>query len=316
MLKKRNTKELVGAEDHTEPNEPAKEPKRKPKKEKAKTGERKPHKAMKDVLRSKGFAGALCILAGIVVAFVISPLIQARVSRTTQVVVLAKDAAAGTIITADMLTTQERGTVNLPGDVIQSPREAEGKYLAVSGTSGDILTSGRLTDHLTSDDPELSSLPEGKLAMSAALVSLEQNVSGKLRAGDVIQIFAVEENQETAGKYTSQAVPEFQRVSVLSATNSAAQNIVTGDQTPDVDRQAVTVVLAVNVEQATVLAGLGHSSTLYAALVVRGDSIAVEAALQQQEDYFAQRRTEDPPAINPDSPDLPVNEIGEEDDGV
>lgn len=310
---------MVGAGEHTEPNEPAQE-KKKQKKERAQTGERKPRKAMKDVLRSKGFAGALCIFAGIVVTFVISPLIQARVSRTTQVVVLAQDVAAGTKITADLLTTQERGTVNLPGDVIQSSKEAEGKYLAVSGTSGDILTASRLTNQIASDDPELISLPEGKLAMSAALASLEQSVSGKLRAGDVIQIFAVEENQDSVGKYTSQAVPELQRVSVLSVTNSAAQNVVIGDQTPDVDRQAVTVILAVNVEQATVLAGLGHSATLYGALVTRGDSAAIATALQQQEDYFAQRRTDTPPsesaAASPGSPEIPENNINEEDDGV
>lgn len=281
--KKKSTKDLVGTAPSTVSTEVA------PKKEKkAKAGQKdqQSRKAVKDIVRSKGFAGAACIAAGLICVFVISPLLQAKASQTTDVLTLTQNVSVGTKITEDMLRIEERGRINLPGDVLRDNTDAVGKYVSVAGTLGDILTATRVSDSVISDDPELVMLPADRLAMSASLASLEQSVSGKIRAGDVIQIFAVEEAQDNVGKYASRAVPELQRVEVLSVTNSAAQNIITGDQTPDVDRQVATVVLSVNVEQATILAGLDHSATLHAALVTRGDAVVKDVALQQQETYF------------------------------
>lgn len=286
LPKKKSTKEIVGSA-HPGEDTPQKE-KKKPKKAKAEATERKPRPPMKDIVRSKGFAGATCIIAGLICAFVISPLLQTKASKTTEVLTLTQDVSVGTKITEDMLKMEERGKLNLPANVLRSVTDAIGKYVSVAGTLGDVLTSYRISDSVISDDPELVALPVGKLAISASLASLEQSVSGKLRAGDIIQLFAVEEAQDNVGRYASRAVPELQRVEVLSVTNISAQNIVTGDQTPDTDRQVATIVLAVNVDQANILAGLAHSATLHAALVTRGDAKSSAAALQQQEDYFTE----------------------------
>jgi Flp pilus assembly protein CpaB len=311
-LKRKSTQELVGMEGPEGSGRPPKE--RKKKKERTQTGEARARIALPDLVRSRAFAGVSCILAGLLAAFVVSPLLQARVARTERVVVLARETAAGTVLTADLLTVQERGAINLPGDVLRTPGEAEGRYLAVAGAHGDILTASRLADRPPSDDPALAALPEGKLAMSAALLSLEQSVSGKLRAGDVIQLFAVEEDRDAAGGFLGRAVPEIQRMLVLCVTNSAGGDVATGDLTPDADRQAVTAILAVNAEQAAVLAGLSHSATLHAALVTRGDNTAAEAALSQQEDYFTHRR-EDTQA-DTDSLEPPQDGISEGGDGA
>lgn len=289
MLGKKSTKDIVrsGASGGPEAvgRESGKKPDRK-KKEPDPGREARERPAILDIVKSKPFLGGVCILLGLLVAFVAVPLLQARTARTVPVVVLSQAVPAGAQITGEMLSIQERGMVNLPGGVLSEKEEAAGMYLAVAGMPGDILTAGRLVDEVPSDDPELVRLPAGKLAMSAALESLEQSVSGKLRAGDIIQIFSVREDSADVGGYVSAAVPELQRVEVLSVTNSGAQDIVTGDQTADMDRQLATVVLAVNAEQAAVLAGLDHTATLHAALVTRGDAAAKQAALQQQEDYF------------------------------
>lgn len=304
FLNKKSTREMVGSgvKGPTDELPPEGKGKKREKKVKPERSEQKPHKALKDVVRSRGFAGAVCVFAGLLLAFAVMPFLEAQASKTTTVLTLAQDVTVGTQITEDMTRLEERGKINLPTDVLFDIREAVGKYVTVAGKLGDILTADRLANEVVSDDPELVALPLGKLAISASLLSLEQSVSGKLRADDVIQIFAVEEAQDNVGKYTSRAVPELQRVEVLSVTNSAAQNVITGDQTPDQDRQVATVVLAVNVDQATILAGLDHSATLHAALVTRGDTAMKETALAQQEKYFEEKKQD---ATIPDEPIQP-----------
>lgn len=308
LLKKKSTREMVGFGEPAPQEEASPESKKRPKKEKTPKKEGKPHKSMKEVVRSRGFAGGICVVAGLLVWLIGVPLLQQANAATIQVVTLAQDVSAGTKITMEDLVVEERGRINLPFGAFDDTSAAVGKYISVAGKAGDILTADRVTDEILSDDPELVTLPAGKLAISASLATLQQSVSGKLRAGDVIQVFAVEESQETAGKYVGYAVPELQRVEVLSVTNSAAQNVVTGDRTPDMDRQAATVILAVNVDQAAVVAELGYSATLYAALVTRGDADVKEAALKQQDDYFTQKMEPAIPA-DPAQYDVP-HEVG------
>lgn len=281
-------------------------------------GEKEPVKtrqipiALAAMVRSRGFAGGLCILAGLLVAFVFTPMLQARASRTTPVLVLTQNVPVGTQVTAEMLAVEERGILNLPIGVLAEKEAAQGRFMAVAGAAGDILTAGRLTDQVVSDDPELLMLPEGKLAMSASFAALAQSVSGKLRSGDIIQIFSVEEAADQVGSYISQAVPELQRVEVLGATNSNAQDIVVGDQTPDIDRQVTTLILSVDGRQAAVLARLDSTATLYAALVTRGDPVIKEAALLQQQTLLAALEE---PVLPPDGEDTSIPPPEEEPGG-
>jgi pilus assembly protein CpaB len=142
----------------------------------------------------------------------------------------------------------------------------------------------------------LAELPDGMVAISISLPDLAQSVSGKLRQGDIIQLFAVEDNNS----FTAVAPPELQYVEVLAATyvdgtdvqdepaaqdNQGQQNgIASGSQENDT---LTTVTLLANEEQAACLAGLEHNATLHAALVVRGDDTAKKAALDAQKEYFA-----------------------------
>ena len=283
-----------------------------------KTREERPAGSAKHFFTSKIFLGILCIIAALVLAFVVTPLIQNQISKTIPVVMAAQNLPVGTRLTPELLTVKEVGQLNLPEGTVLQVEEATGYYLSAPALAGDILTRARLTAEFPTDDPILTALPEGKMAVSATLSTLSQSVSGKLRAGDVIQVFAVLSNANTAENidYHALAVPELQRVEILSVTNASAVDIEDGETTvtTESDRQLATVTLAVNTVQASALAGLDHTATLHAALVVRGDAEAKAAALGQQETYFSDLADE--PVPGEETGDVPGEEPGEEPGGA
>ncbi|MEA4954815.1 MAG: RcpC/CpaB family pilus assembly protein [Pseudoflavonifractor sp.] len=299
--KKASTKELVQGDASTvseqtpDRDRPAGKRPKKEKEPKPPKGERK---SAKEVMTSKKFLGGLCLTAGLLIAFVAAPLVQAKTAALAPVVVLTQNAPVGTKLTDDMLRVDRIGAAGIPDGALTDPAEASGKYIAAAGLSGDILTAARVTDQYPTEDPELLDLPDGKVAMAVALDSLEQSVASKLRAGDVIQLFATLNNSmDVSADSTALVIPELQAVEVLSVTNSKAATVDdSGGQEngSQEDRQISTVVLAVNERQAAILAGLSANAKLHAALVVRGGAADQEKALAAQNNYFAAPEESDP----------------------
>lgn len=291
---KKSTKDLVhGSQtaDVTADSGRKKEKQPRPQKDKASKGERG---SLTGIFRSKVLWGSLCLVAALLIAFVLAPMWQSQAAALAPVVVLTRGAVSGEQITQDMLNVVEIGAAGIPQGAITSPNEAVGQYLAVDGVAGDILTRPRLTDQYPTDDPVLLELPEGKVAMAASLGSLEQNVASKLRAGDVIQLFAALDNMMAdSGAVAATIVPELRAVEVLSVTNDEAEDVGDRDRFSNVeDRRITTVVLVLNPQQAATLAGLEENATLYAALVTRGDPARAEAALAAQDNYFSSLEVE------------------------
>lgn len=294
--KKTSTKELVmggvatASGENPDQGRPAGKRPRKEKEPKLPKGERK---SAKEVMTSKKVLGGLCLTAGLLIAFVAAPLVQARTAELAPVVVLTQDTPVGTKLTGDMLRVERIGAAGIPDGAFTDPAEAAGKYVAAAGLSGDILTAARVTDQYPTEDPELLDLPDGKVAMAVALDSLEQSVASKLRAGDVIELFATLNNSmDVSADSAALTIPELQAVEVLSVTNSKAANVDNPDGQEDnadgqEDRQISTVVLAVNERQAAMLAGLSANAKLHAALVIRGGAADREKALAAQDNYFS-----------------------------
>lgn len=285
---KGSTKDLV----HGGPSEPSmvppesgkktKEKKVKPAKERHGTGSDR-------FLRSKPLWGAVCVAAGLLIAFVVAPRAQERAAALTQVVVLTSDAPVGTQLTGDMLTVKTVGVGGVPQGAVTDIAEATGKYMTVTGLADDILTAVRLSAQYPTTEPALLALPEGKVAMAVALESQEQSVASKLRAGDVIQLFAVlKDSLDAVDNTVALGIPELRAVEVLSVTNGVADNITDQDGMIDdeEDRQIATVVLAVDQQQAAKLAGLTANAHLHAALVSRGDDARKAALLAAQAEYL------------------------------
>lgn len=263
-----------------------KEKRPKARKDKLSKGEKT---SLEGIFRSKALWGSLCLVAALLIAFIIAPMWQSRAAALAPVVVLTRSAASGEKITQDMLSVVEIGAAGIPQGAVTSLDEAVGQYLAVDGLAGDILTIPRLLPQYPTDDPVLLDLPAGKVAMAASLGTLEQSVASKLRAGDVIQLFAVLDNMMADnGSVAASIIPELRAVEVLSVTNDNAEDIGDRDFFSDVeDRRIATVVLALNPQQAATLAGVEENATFYAALVTRGDPARAEAALAAQDNYFS-----------------------------
>jgi len=162
-----------------------------------------------------------------------------------------------------------------------------------------MLTTAKVDDTYF-EDTYLYNIPDGKMAMSVELADLAQSVSGKIRGGDVVRIYAVfdKTGNDTAdmGGYAATLINELQYVEVLAVTNHNVQDIQQSkdnaqpseNDTKD-SKSIATVTLLVNHKQATVLAGLNENATIYAALVVRGDDVKKQAALETMDSFLLEQ---------------------------
>lgn len=299
MFAKKSTKELV----HGEAEEKKEKPKKIWKMGKGGQEREKKERTLNDhtpIFRTKIFWGVVSILLGLIIAFVGVPMLQSAVSETEQIVCFAQDVKAGTKVTKDLLTTTDMSLYHLPASTVHDPQAAIGQYVKTDAVAGDIVTTSRLSTDYPGLDPQLAKLPDGMVAISISLPDLAQSVSGKLRQGDIIQLFAVEDNNS----FTAVAPPELQYVEVLAASYVDGTDVQDEPVAQDGQDQQngiasssqendtlTTVALLANEEQAACLAGLEHNATLHAALVVRGDGTAKEAALEAQKEYFATLET-------------------------
>lgn len=286
IFTKKSTKEMVQGEAEVKKEKPIKRWKLGKHGQERKKKDR-PLDGSTPLYRTKVFWGVACMLLGLLIAFVGIPMVKSAVSETEETVCFAQDVKAGTKITAELLTTTDMSLYHLPLGVVHDVQAAIGQYVKTDAVAGDLVTQSRLSAAYPGQDPQLAGLPSGMVAISISLPDLAQSVSGKLRQGDVIQLFAVEDN----ASFTAVAPPELQYVEVLAATyvdGTEVQDKQNGvdHAEPGGNDTLTTVTLLANGQQAACLAGLEHNATLHAALVVRGDDHAKTTALKAQADYF------------------------------
>ncbi len=283
---KKSTKELVQGQPEVKQEKPVKRWKigsggqPKEKKERSPDG-RTP------IFRTKLFWGAVSISLGLLIAFAGIPMLKMAVTETEPTVRFAQDVKAGTKVTEDLLTVVDMSPYHLPSDTLHDLQAAVGKYVKTDAVAGDLATVSRFSEGYPGADPQMVGLPEDTVAISISLPDLSQSVSGKLRQGDIVQIFAVEDNNS----FQAAAPPELQYVEVLAASYADGSDVQeTQDTTVDntaKDGALSTVTLLANAEQAACLAGLNQNAKLHAALVIRGDDAAKARALEAQANYFA-----------------------------
>ena len=297
--KKRSTRELVqgtaNARDAEkteiikEEAEPEKQPKQKKRSQKRPPKER----GRGEFIRSKMFWGVASTAAALLIAFGGVPAVVNEVGELVDVVVFAEDVKAGSVITQDLLEYRQMTAYNLQPGAFLDMEQVQGCYVTKAAAEGDVVTSKRVSETYPGGSPELANLPEGQLAVSFTLADLAESVSSKLQAGDVIQIFAVPDSQKEEGKEAAQMPPELQCVRVLSVTGSDGTDTNETDAVLEEAAPVIsTVTVEVNRQQAAVLIGLEHTSTLHAALVVRGNDERAKQALEQQASLLAQPENE------------------------
>ncbi|MEA4894081.1 MAG: Flp pilus assembly protein CpaB [Oscillospiraceae bacterium] len=265
----------------------------KAKKRRAKREKEKVPRTTKPFLKSRPAWAIISVSLAIVIAFVLMPAMERAGTETVTIIAAAQDISEGTRIESGMLQTKECCKADLPKGAVKSSDAATGQYALMDMMQGDILIEAKIGD-IYSEDAYLNGIPDGKMAMSVELSDMAQSVSGKLRGGDVIRIYAVYKDSDSPLD-SSSLVDELQYVEVLAVTNGYVQDIK-GSESPEDEssgsskesKSIATVTLLVNNRQAVVLSGLSETATMYSALVVRGDEIKKEAALETQDKYLEQ----------------------------
>lgn len=297
MFGKKSTRDMVGGGQASTPQTQTKNATTvKVKKGKEKRPKRKSEAP--SLFRNRMFLGVMSIGLALFIAFGVTPVVNMLTSRDIEAVRLKADVPKGTVLTAEQIETVSINARNLGQYIVTDPAQAVGKYAAIDMLRGDILTEQKVTDAIQYDDPYLAALPEDKMAISVAMQSPEESLSGKLRAGDIVRLYAYMTDSLDTSEYNALSLPELQYVEVLAVTNGRMRDLDTKNDLAEAETEEAaisTVTLAVNTQQASVLAGLNQCAQLHAALVSRGDEARKAASLEAQDQYF---RTIAPPAAN------------------
>ena len=244
--------------------------------------------------RSRTFIGLLCIAASLIL-YASGLFLPQLLNSQTTVVVMARDVAKGERLSAEDVRQEKVFTSSVKAlSPVKDVSSVQGKYSSADLYAGDILTQVKLSSSPTYNDPDLYTLAEGKLAFSIAIDSLEEALADKLIPGDVVTVYALQDNMYTAYGAEPESgatlYPQLRYVKVLAVTDAAGYDIDNAYKSRAADgtqqtRATAAVTLEVNGDQALLLAGIQAGGHFHLALSGRGPSSA--ALLQQQEDYFA-----------------------------
>lgn len=245
----------------------------------------------KRIFQNRMIIGITCIVLALIVCFVVTPLFNSGLKAQTDIVRIKTAVSRGNKISESMIEVVSVGAHNLPADVVKSKDEVIGKYAKYELIPGDYILPDKLSAEPLTEFEYLTRLTGEKVAMSVSIPSFAAGLSGKLEAGDVISLLAV--NRDTGNVETPE---ELRYVEVLAATASTGEDKVYqgGSDTEEATEQSlpVTLTLLVNTEQAKLLAGLETNQTIHAALVYRGSRENVEKFLTAQEQYFEKKMEE------------------------
>jgi len=241
------------------------------------------------ILKNRTVLGIICITMSLIICFGLTPLFNGAVKAQTEIVHITKDVGRGALITPDMVSVVSVGTHNLPDNIIKDMNLIIGRYAKADLFRGDYILMGKLSDFPLTEFEYLNELNGEKQAMSVTIGSFAAGLSGKLEAGDIITLIAVNfgDDRETI------MPPELQYVRVLAATDNRGNDKEFNDKPDDEERQLpTTVTLLVSPRQALLLAELEHNSRLHSALVYRGNDNNAAKFLEIQ-DVYLERLDED-----------------------
>lgn len=225
------------------------------------------------LLKNRTVLGLLCIALSLLICFAVTPLFNASVSKKATIVRVSKEIKSGDQITTDMVQTVEVGSYNLPKNILKDKNAVVGKYAAADLEPGDLILTTKLSGQPAADNAYLYQLNGEKQAMSVAIKSFSEGLSGKLKSGDIVSVIAPDYKKQGAA-----VIPqELQYVEVIGVTASTGYDTDQADETNDSasskDERELpsTVTLLVTPEQSKTLADLDSDGKLHLTLVYRGD---------------------------------------------
>ncbi len=246
-------------------------------------------------MKKKTVLAVVCILLAIAIGFVLIPAYNQQQYKKTDAVIATQDIPEGTQITAAMVQTAEVFVQSMPSDAAGKADDVVGKFASRFISKSDYITASKLANAQITEQG--INVTDNKMVVSVTIPSPAAGVSGALKPGDLVSVYAVPEKK--AGSGTSivsgviQPTPSETAAPAATPAQPAAPTIpdnailpdelkyvevagiYSGNQTGDKTKTAaipVTVSFYVNADQAKKLVEIDNGATLHLVLVARGDA--------------------------------------------
>lgn len=260
---------------------------KRPKKERVKKErvKKEKEKKIKVKRRKKPFSsrtalGLGCIVAALLIFFVIEPVMTGVVGNTREIVRVRTTIYAGQKITEEMIEKVQVNGGSIPANALIKADEIVGKFTDSKLVAGDYFMGDKLKDSAFGDGIYMNGLDGTKKIISIAVPDFSAGLSGKIQAGDVISILS----SSADGSIRGTSYPELKYVKVLAVTLS---NGIDGTQNTDgTTALPESVTLLVNETQAQMITGLNESGTAHIILAYRGEEETANQFLEEQDRWF------------------------------
>jgi pilus assembly protein CpaB len=149
-------------------------------------------------LKKRTVVAAVCILLAIAIGLVLIPKYNEQQYKKIGAVIAVQDIPEGTQITAAMVQATEAFVQSIPSDTIQKADDVVGKYTSRYISKADYVTASKLSDvQLTKQGITVTG---NKMIVSVTIPSPAAGVSGALKPGDLVSVYAVpsKQNSETS----------------------------------------------------------------------------------------------------------------------
>lgn len=230
------------------------------------------------------FIGAVSILLGLIVAFVLTPLYGKILEKQAEVVRIKKNIEKGARIEEENIEMIKIGAYNLSDSIIRKEEEVLGKYAKTELFKNSYVIKEAISDIPIEKDIYLDNISEDKMALSITVQSFAAGLSSKLLKGDIVSVVTTREEE---GENISEIPDALNYVEVLSATEeNGADKEKNPPETKEKDKerkQLATVTLLVGKEQAEELVSYENKRTIHLALKCRKNDELKKKLLDEQE---------------------------------
>ena len=233
------------------------------------------------VFKNRTMLGIFCIAVSLIICFVITPLVNAGLSKKATIVRFTRQVHAGEEITTDMVDEVEVGNHNLPPNVVRSIADVEGKYLKADVYPGDYILTDKISSEPAAENRYLYSLNGEKQAMSITINSFAEGLSGKLKSGDIVSVIA----PDYQGSGETIIPAELKYVEVIAVTAKSGNDANTGEKLTEEKEKELpsTVTMLVKPQQSKLLARLEAEGEIHLSLVFRGEADKASEFIKAQD---------------------------------
>lgn len=234
--------------------------------------------------KNKRNIGIFIMLLTVFCVFLVNPAIEYFQSKDEIIIYLAQeDIEKGKEITNEMIrkvTTSQSAIVNQ----LAFDTSPVGKFSKSAIFKDEAISEAKLSNNMPFRDEYLYSIPKGKKAISISLANLASGLSAKVKADDIVTIYAFIDDERESDTFIASQPKELEYVKVLSVSDSEGAEIVSTG-TPTVQIPA-TVTLLVSDEQAKALVGLEKLAAVHLGIANRGSKEKAEELLELQDKYL------------------------------